>query len=110
MVLLPLLLTAAAPLDYRSRAATTRRRRPLWPSHPRPPRAEPRTGINPTELPGPFPLTPEPPRALGRRVWQRRRAADPSPVFQCGGGRGLAFLPRTPSTFLYSLKKPHPFR
>jgi len=39
MVLLPLLWTAAAPLDYRSRAATTRRRRPPWPSHPRPPRA-----------------------------------------------------------------------
>jgi len=34
----------------------------------------------------------------------------PSPVSQRGGGRGLAFLPRTPSTLLYSLKKPHPFR
>src|SRR6185503_11495221 len=37
LVLLPLLLTSAAPLDYHSRATTARRRRPLGPGHLRPP-------------------------------------------------------------------------
>ena len=57
-----------------------------------------------------FPLLRAAAEPPGRGPVSSDERRPPSPVSQRGGGRGLAFLPRTPSTFLYSLKKPHPFR
>ena len=57
-MLLPLSLTAAAPLGHRSGATVARCRRPSRPGHPEPPPPELRPGIDLAGSPLPFPSLP----------------------------------------------------
>src|SRR6185312_1815303 len=85
LMLPPFPLSAIVAQSRRPSSIAARCRRPPWLGHLGPPRSEPWPGVEPSQPPPPFPLTPEPPRALGRRVWPHRRAAGPSPVFPARG-------------------------
>jgi len=107
-MLFPLPLLTAAPLGRRPEATAARRRPPSRPDRPGTTPPELRPGIGPAGLPDPFPLTPEPPRAPGRRIRHRRRATSPSPVSQREGRKRTGQYAQNPLAFpLFSKETSH---